>query len=282
MDGNLSIENGAARLDDGLSLPRIGGGNTAEIYEYEGDRVIKLYREGFPVQGIRKEYDVGRKVQEAYAQLPRTLALVCWRSRLGILYEKVTGKDMFLVMGRSPASLRRAAAELASIHAGIHETRISDILPVREKLAGEIGKADDLTAEEKAGALRILASLPDGDRLCHFDFHPGNVMVTETGYRVLDWMTACAGDPAADVARTWLLLRYGELINAGFGQRLRLKAAKAWMRRRYLSESLRLSGMRREEIERWIVPVAAARLSEWLTDRERKRLAKLVRKGLRN
>lgn len=44
-------------------------------------------------------------------------------------------------------------------------------------------------------------------RLLHLDFHPQNVVIqgdTVTG--ILDWTNACAGDPRADLARSWSLL----------------------------------------------------------------------------
>src|SRR5262249_32610054 len=58
-------------------------------------------------------------------------------------------------------------------------------------------------------ALAMLEALPDGDRLCHGDFHPANVLVGRNGPAVIDWTGATRGDPAADLARTRLLLQAG-------------------------------------------------------------------------
>src|SRR3546814_7594415 len=59
-------------------------------------------------------------------------------------------------------------------------------------------------------ALPILDALPDGDRLCHGDYHPGNVIETAGGPVVIDWPAVTRGHPDADYARTLLLLRLGE------------------------------------------------------------------------
>ena len=43
--------------------------------------------------------------------------------------------------------------------------------------------------------LKLLAwldTLPDGQRFCHGDYHPGNVILTKAGPIVIDWMTAPA------------------------------------------------------------------------------------------
>ena len=279
MDESIFKESGALKIQDMSSLPLLGQGNTAEIYQYDEKSVIKLYRDSFPVQGIIKEYEINRRVQDVYPNMPKALNVVSWKSRFGILYEKVSGQDMFSAMRGSISAIHKSARELASIHAGIHERRISGIIPVKDKLIGEISVSRDLTEDEKAGVIRTIHALPEQDRLCHFDFHPGNIMYTDSGYRVIDWMTACVGDPASDIARTWLLLKYGELRNIGFLAHIGLKIVKLLIRDRYLAESLRLSGITKEEVGKWMIPVAAARLSEWLTDHERKKLIALVRTG---
>ena len=93
-------------------------------------------------------------------------------------------------------------------------------------------------------------------------------------------MTACAGNPAADVARTWLLLKYGEMRNADKKTAFVVSAVKAIIRRQYLRNVCRLSHITRTEVDSWIVPVAAARLSEWLTESERRKLLRLIREKL--
>ena len=49
--------------------------------------------------------------------------------------------------------------------------------------------------------------MPEGDRLCHGDFHPINVLGEVSRPVVIDWPDACRGDPAADLCRSYLLLR---------------------------------------------------------------------------
>lgn len=280
MDGSMFKESDALVLEDTNALTLLGRGNTAEIYAYEGDTVLKLFREGFPLQGVLKEYRVNVRVQDEYPMMPKALRTAVCKDRAGILYKKAEGRDMFFFIRKDPRSISRMAVKLAVIHNEIHEKSIEGIISVKDKLAEEIGWTEELSDEEKDKAIRLLAALPDKDRLCHFDFHPGNIMMTGSEYRVIDWMTACAGDPASDIARTWLLLKYGELRGVGLPARVGLAFVKLCLRRRYLKESLRLSGIAREDVGKWIVPVAAARLSEWLTDHERRKLLALVRAGL--
>lgn len=83
----------------------------------------------------------------------------------------------------------------------------------------------------------------------------------------------------SDIARTWLLLKYGEMRNVDRKTSLVVSIVKACVRGLYLRETCRLSHITRKEVKQWIVPVAAARLSEWLTDNERSKLLALVKKN---
>src|SRR5262249_59440484 len=65
-------------------------------------------------------------------------------------------------------------------------------------------------AGRRDAALALPDTLPAGDRLCHGDFHLGNMIGTWAHAEVIDWGDATRGDPLADVARTDLLHRVGE------------------------------------------------------------------------
>ncbi len=267
-------------LKDISALRLIGQGNTAEIFLYDPGTVLKLFRNQFPESGVMKEWRVTLTVQAVYGRMPKALRLVKCDERHGILYELVEGEDLFHRICSNPFLLLTAGKKLARLHAEIHEKDISGILTIKEKLRQEIEWTEDLPEDEKQRIISRLSRLPDRKRLCHFDFHPGNIMISCDQIRVLDWLTACSGDPAADIARTCILLKYGELRNGDRLSRLILQITKAFIRRSYIRTILRLSGIPRDEVRQWIVPVAAARLSEWLTGHEKERLLKLIRRNL--
>lgn len=264
-------------LKDRHTYQLIGQGNTAEIFLYGPGTVLKLFRDGFPESGVTKEWRVACAVQSVYGRTPKALQLVQCEERKGILYELADGQDLFHRIGSNPFLLLTIGKRLAKLHAEIHEKEISGILTVKEKLRQEIGWTVELSEREKQQIIDGLTRLPDQSRLCHFDFHPGNIMTTGRQTWVLDWLTACSGRPAADIARTCILLKYGEIRNGDRIARLVLRVTKMCAGRAYMRNILRRSGIARHEIEQWILPVAAARLSEWLTEHEKERLLKLIR-----
>jgi len=57
-------------------------------------------------------------------------------------------------------------------------------------------------------ALNLLSELSDGSTLCHGDFHPGNIFISEGQLTVIDFMNVCKGPLLYDVARTVFLVQY--------------------------------------------------------------------------
>ncbi|MDE5602259.1 MAG: aminoglycoside phosphotransferase family protein, partial [Clostridia bacterium] len=120
----------------------------------------------------------------------------------------------------------------------------------------------------------------DGNSLCHFDFPPGNVMIKADKFYVIDWMTACNGSAAADVARTYLLLNYGELLYANLFVKLIAHIVEKHIGKVYLREYKKLTGVCDEQINKRLLPIAAARLIEWIPKTEKKNLIKFIKKEL--
>jgi aminoglycoside phosphotransferase (APT) family kinase protein len=135
----------------------------------------------------------------------------------------------------------------------------------RERLRDKIERAKGLSSDLREAQLEALERMPEGDRLCHGDFHPGNVIITKQGPIVIDWIDATRGNPLADVARTSVILLGSEASR----RRNRLwKAVAEWYHRLYLKRYLELLGKQREEYKTWYPIVAAARMSEGIVELE--------------
>jgi Ser/Thr protein kinase RdoA (MazF antagonist) len=100
--------------------------------------------------------------------------------------------------------------------------------------------------------------MPGGDRLCHGDFHPFNVLGLDEHARIIDWLDATRGEPAADVCRSYVLISaYDPGVAAAY---------------------VDAYGIERAQIDAWLPLVAAARLSENVPD-EVERLTQLAQGG---
>jgi hypothetical protein len=88
------------------------------------------------------------------------------------------------------------------------------------------------------------------------------------------------GYPLADVARTSLLLRLGQLPDhLSEAERQEITQGRQLLHETYLERYLQLRAVPLEALAQWEIPVAAARLSEGIT-RENEALLAIVRRGL--
>lgn len=255
----------------------IAQGNTAEVYRLKDGKVLKLFREELDKEAMEREFLNSKIVSNTLQNVPKVYDFIEYNGRYGIVFQMVSGRDMFEPMLSQPLKLAKWMKELASYHASIAQPITDDIRTMKSILRTEINLESDLTEDEKNKVLRYLEQLPTGDCLCHFDFHPGNVIMSEENIFFIDWMNACKGDPCADVARTYLLLRYGEPMHIPFFKLMLMHWGMCRGSRIYLKEYCKLTGNSEAVVKSWILPIAAARLSEWLTVHEKNKLLSLIR-----
>ena len=243
--------------------PLIAVGRTAEVYAWGDGQALKLFYAWCPAVWSAHEAETGRKMNISGLPVPKLLGEVEVDGRPGILYERVRGPSMLRVISARPWLIPRMARLLAGLQAEIHQRDGAAFSPLRGSLEAGIRRAEGLSSGLKELALERLERMPEGGSLCHFDFHPDQVLITEEGPVVLDWMTATCGPPPADIARTALLLTIAAPPGASSRQAAFLNVVRRWFHDNYLERSLELHpGTTHTMVEAWKLPVAAARLGE--------------------
>ena len=175
---------------------------------------------------------------------------------------------MWEMLSRRPWSVFRYAKRTAELHAGMHARTIPTHIPSqRQKLVNKVRRADTLPVHLRSKALVALETMPDGDRLCHGDFHPGNILMTPQGEHIIDWIDASRGNPMADLARSTILA-----LGAAETSQIRnrwLKTAIRIFHATYIYHYFKLRPGGEDEYNRWLPIVAAARLSEKISELEK-------------
>jgi streptomycin 6-kinase len=241
---------------------KISHGREAEVYAWDGDAVLKLYRPGFG--GYIAEASVlaaldGRGVAPT----------VEIDGRHGLILERLSGSDMLALLQRAPWRMLGLARTLAEAHVHVNLVQAPADLPdLNRTLALRIESAT-MPAELRDFALQVLHKLPAGDRLCHGDLHPGNVLVATRRVRVIDWSGATRAVPAADYARTMLLLeRADPLPGTPPLSRGLMSAGRSLFARAYARAYRQRSRDPLRQVHLWSIVHAAARLTEGIAVEE--------------
>lgn len=243
--------------------------------------ILKLYQPGFPATLAEREYAAVRLVHEHGILTPCAKERVMIEGRHGIVFERVSGPTMLQLMVSDPTSVPAMARRLAELHRQIHQIRAKGLPSQKEILKRHIQAATQLEEYKRSAILQHLGALPEEDRLCHGDFHPDNVLVAAGEPIIIDWLTGAAGSPASDLVRSCILFITASPppgASAKVGEKI--ETLKDVLYRNYLGRYLELSGLVLDEIEPWVLPVAAARLNEGVPEVEKQQLLAMVRNKL--
>jgi hypothetical protein len=237
-------------------------GRMAEVYAYDNGRVVKLDRPEWSGVSVF-ESDVLLALAAAGVPVARSHGTVTIDGRCGLVLDRVEGRSLFLeLMDGTVAAARASAERFSALQVDINATTLDGLPDLVDRLGTELtqGALDPMVRDDLSARL---ARLDDGRRgVCHFDFHPYNVLVGPEAWVVIDWLTVASGPPVADLART--LVIWGQWVDSPIVEFMA-------MVRRCSLDALGLDGA---VLDEWIRVVAGARVAEgfdadysrWLTE----------------
>jgi Ser/Thr protein kinase RdoA (MazF antagonist) len=242
--------------------PRIGIGKEAEIFEY-GMGVLKVYNAGAPKRAAFREAALLALVESLELPVPEVHGVWQNADRWGVVMARADGPTFAEAMLQHPDQVPAYLNAMARLHLRVHGHRALQFPAAKPRLAADIEKAEILGEGRRDALLRRLEGMPEGDRLCHGDFHPLNILGPPGQAIIIDWPNASRGDPAADVCRSYILIRNVAPNIAGA----------------YVDAYAGVSGFDAAEIFSWLPLIAAARLAEGVPSEEVELIA-MVDQGL--
>ncbi|MBE7088195.1 MAG: aminoglycoside phosphotransferase [Clostridiales bacterium] len=213
----------------------------------DGDKFIKIFDANFSKSDILNEALNQARVEETDLNIPRIQDIEVIDGRWSIVMDFVEGITLEQLMKDHPEK----EDEYLNLFIDIQRTVLSKKVPLLNKLKDKmntrisIAKLDATTRYELHTRLD---SLPKHLNLCHGDFNPSNIIITQDGTPyIIDWSHATQGNSSADVARTYLLF----YLNG-----------KEALAEKYLHLYCKKSDTAKQYVQKWIPIVAASRLTK--------------------
>jgi aminoglycoside phosphotransferase (APT) family kinase protein len=194
-----------------LATPVDGGLDTTlwKVECRDATYALRLFREGQARQASY-EAETMRTVAKSGIPVPAAHAEGNWQGQPVLLLGWCEGRTLMQEMRAHPWSIRRLGYIFGQRHAEMHRTVFQPADSGHSDWITRFGPIDDVLRR------RLEDLQTHTDRLLHLDYHPLNVMVSQGRINcILDWTNAMPGEPRADVARTWSILRLAPLNPTG-------------------------------------------------------------------
>ena len=233
--------------------------NNKTIYR-DGDRAIKVFNAEYSKADVLNEALNQARIEETGLNIPKVLEVTMIDGKWAIVSELIKGKTLAQMMEEEPEKKEEYIELLVDLQMSVHAKTCPLLNKLKDKMSRKIA-ATEFDATTRYDLHTRLEGMPKHNKVCHGDFNPSNIIITEDGVPyILDWSHATQGNASADVARTYLLFWLNGDIN---GAEL------------YLDIFCKKSDTAKQYVQKWM-PIVAASQSVKGNEKEREFLASWV------
>ncbi len=226
--------------------------NNKTIYR-DGDLCMKVFDETYSKADILNEALNQARVETTGLNIPKIREVTVIDGKWAIVTDYIEGKTLAEMMQNDPENKDAYIEKLVELQLMVQSKTCPGLNYLRDKMNRKIS-ATDFDATTRYELHTRLDAMPHHHKLCHGDFNPSNIIITESGEPyILDWSHATLGNASADAARTYLLFWLdGDMKGA----------------EKYLNTFCRLSDTAKQYVQKWM-PIVAASQSVKGNEKER-------------
>ena len=233
--------------------------NSKTIYR-DGDRCIKVFNAEYSKADVLNEALNQARIEETGLNIPKILEVTMIDGKWAIVSEYIKGKTLAQLMAENPDKKVEYIEYLVDLQMIVHAKKSPLLNKLMDKMRRKIAETD-FDATTRYDLHTRLEGMPKHNKVCHGDFNPSNVIISEDGVPyILDWSHATQGNASADVARTYLLFWLnGDISGAEI----------------YLDTFCKKSNTEKRYVQKWM-PIVAASQSVNGNEKEREFLMSWV------
>lgn len=209
----------------------------------DGDKCIKVFDKDYSKADVLNEALNQARIEETGLNIPKVLEVTTIDGKWAIVSDFIEGVTLAELMEKNPDKLDEYLNVLVDVQLEIQSKTCPLLNKLKDKMNRKISEAD-LDATTRYELHSRLEGMPKHNKVCHGDFNPSNIIVTNDGkYYIIDWSHATQGNASADAARTYLLfcLKENEEIA-----------------KKYLEIFCKKSDTAKQYVEKWLPIVAAS------------------------
>ena len=216
--------------------------NNKTIYR-DGDMAIKVFNEGFSKSDVLNEALNQARVEETGLAIPKVIEVTKVDGKWAIVSEFIPGKTLDRLMAENPDKKDDYLEMFVDLQLEVHGKKAPLLTRLKDKMARKIAETD-LDATTRYELHTRLEGMPKHTKVCHGDFNPSNIIITDDGKPyILDWSHATQGNASADAARTYLLFWLAGDIDGA---------------EKYLNLFCKKSDTAKQYVQQWLPIVAAS------------------------
>ncbi|MDR1569247.1 MAG: phosphotransferase [Oscillospiraceae bacterium] len=216
---------------------------TSKTVYRDGDRVIKVFDADYSKADILNEALNQARVEETGLNIPGILEVTKLDGKWAIISEYINGDTLQQMMETAPERKNEYLERLVDIQLEMHSKSAPLLGKLRDKMNRKISESD-FDATTRYELHTQLESMPKNKKLCHGDFNPSNIIITNDNIAyILDWSHATQGNASADAARTYLLFWLSGDISAA---------------EKYMELFCKKSDTAKQYVQKWLPIVAAS------------------------
>lgn len=227
------------------------------IYRDE-NKTVKVFDAEYSKADVLNEALNQARIEETGLNIPRLLGVNMIDGKWAIVNEYIEGKTLAQLMDENPDKKDEYIELLVDLQMEVHSKKSQLLTKLKDKMNRKISLST-LDATTRYELHTRLEGMPKHNKVCHGDFNPSNIIISEDGTPyILDWSHATQGNASADVARTYLLFcLQGDEAGA----------------EKYLNIFCKKSDTAKQYIQKWM-PIVAASQSVKGNEEEREFLLK--------
>ena len=226
----------------------------------DGDKCIKVFDENYSKADVLNEALNQARIEETGLNIPKILEVTMIEGKWAIVSEFIKGKTLSQLMEENEDKKDEYLELLVNLQLEVHSKKSPLLNKLKDKMNRKISESN-LDATTRYELHTRLEGMPKHNKVCHGDFNPSNIIITDDGTAyIIDWSHATQGNASADVARTYLLFCLAGDIEGA---------------EKYLDLFCKKSDTAKQYVQKWM-PIVAASQSVKGNEKEREFLLSWV------